>query len=192
MGFAFLPLFCVAQATDTTYSCSDSLYAPVNQNEMRIFYLSSMAKGDGYALLWLAKVENENQFLPDVKAADILQESYRIGLRNQDPALLYNIGTYENFVGIIEDLKAGDILYEAYRAAIIKKSAVILFKIAAYENDSKVMDAKAGDMLYEAYRTALSNKDVSTLYKIANYEKQKDLMKLTFEEILKEISRLRF
>jgi hypothetical protein len=193
MGIAFLPLFCIAQTTtNSPYGCEDSLYAPVNQNEMRIFYLSAMSKDDGYSLLWLARIQNEHQFLTDIKAGNILKEAYRIGIANQDPALLYNIGIYENIVGLMVDLKAGDILYEAYRAAMIKKNASLLFKIAAYENDNNVMDAKAGDILYEAYRTALSNKDISTLYKIANYEQLKDIMKLTSEEIIREISKLSF
>ncbi len=185
---AFLPLFCKAQ-TSFQDTCADSFYEPVTFNEMRLIYLNAKFKKDGYVLTRLAKIENEKQYLTDIKAGDILYDAYRIGIANEDPALLYNIATYENSKNLI-DLKAGNILYQAYRGAKYRKNAYILFKIAAYENSEKIMDIKAGDILYEAYKTALANKDVSILYKIADYEQQKDIMKISSEDIKRDISKI--
>lgn len=187
---AFVPFFCKAQIINNSPDTRlDSFYTPVSNSEMRIIYFSAKAKNDGYALTSLAKIENENQFLPNVLASDILQSAYMIGKTNQDPALLYLIATYENTANLM-DLKAGDILYEAYALATVKKNAFLLFKIATYENIENLMDAKAGDILFEAYRSALLNKDVSTLYKIAYYEQQEDIMLITTEEIKKEIAKI--
>lgn len=185
---AFLPLFCKAQ-TSIQDACGDSFYEPLTYNEMRIIYLNAKFKNDGYSFARLAKIENEKQFLTDIKAGDILYDAYKIAIANEDPALLYNIATYENSANLIA-LKAGSILYEAYKAAINRKNAYILFKIAAYENSEKIMDIKAGDILYEAYKTALANKDVSILYKIADYEQQKDIMKISSEDIKRDISKI--
>lgn len=187
---AFVPFFCKAQIINNSPDTRlDSFYTPVSNSEMRIIYFSAKAKNDGYALTSLAKIENENQFLPNVLASDILQSAYLIGKTNLDPALLYLIATYENTANLM-DLKAGDILYEAYALATVKKNAFLLFKIATYENIENLMDAKAGDILFEAYRSALLNKDVSTLYKIAYYEQQEDIMLITTEEIKKEIAKI--
>ena len=187
---AFVPFFCKAQIINNSPDTRlDSFYTPVSNSEMRIIYFSAKAKNDGYALTSLAKIENENQFLPNVLASDILQSAYMIGKTNQDPALLYLIATYENTANLM-DLKAGDILYEAYALATVKKNAFLLFKIATYENIENLMDAKAGDILFEAYRSALLNKDVSTLYKIAYYEQQEDIMLITTEEIKNEIAKI--
>ena len=187
---AFVPFFCKAQITTNSPDTRlDSFYTPVSNSEMRIIYFSAKAKNDGYALTSLAKIENENQFLPNVLGSDILQSAYMIGKTNQDPALLYLIATYENTANLM-DLKAGDILYEAYALATVKKNAFLLFKIATYENIENLMDAKAGDILFEAYRSALLNKDVSTLYKIAYYEQQENIMSITPEEIKKEIAKI--
>jgi len=188
----FLPLFCKAQpATNSQDVCGDYFYEPVTYKEMRIIYLNVKFRNDGYSLARLAKVENEKQFLPEIKAGEILYDAYKIGIANEDPALLYNIATYENSINLIE-LKAGDILYEAYRVAMYRKNAYILFKIAAYENTENIMDAKAGDILYDAFKTALANKDVSILYKIADYEQQKDIMDITYEEIRRDISKISY
>ena len=187
-----IPIFCEAQtATNSQDSCLESFYEPTTYNEMRIIYLNAKFKNDGYALVRLAKIENEKQFLTDIKAGDILQSAYRIAIGNEDPALLYNIATCENSINLI-DLKAGNILYEAYRSAMYKKNSYILFKIAAYENSENIMETKAGDILYDAYTTALFNKDVSILYKIADYEKEKDIMKITSEDIRREISKIKY
>lgn len=189
---AFLPLFCKAQtANNSQDACGDSFYEPVSNNEMRIIYLNAKFKNDGYSLVRLAKIENEKQFLTDIKAGDILYDAYKIGIANEDPALLYNVATYENSANLVA-LKAGDILYEAYKAAMYRKNAYILFKIAYYENNEKIMDIKAGDILYEAYKTALANKDVSILYKIADYEQQKNIMKFTSEEIRREVANIKY
>lgn len=188
---AFLPFFCKAQTTNHIDSCGESFYVPVNTTQMKLIYSSAKANSDGYSLVRLAKIENENQFLTDILAGDILYDAYRIGVLNQDPSLLYNIATYENTTNLI-DLKAGDILAEAYRVAMFKKNAFVLFKVATYENVATIMNIKAGDILYEAFRMALANKDVSALYKIYHYEKENDLMKITSEEIATEISKIRF
>ena len=187
---AFVPFFCKAQITTNSPDTRlDSFYTPVSNSEMRIIYLSAKAKNDGYALTSLAKIENENQFLPNVQGGDILQDAYTIGITNQDPALLYLIATYENTANLMNQ-RAGDILFEAYTSATVKRNAFLLFKIASYENIENIMDAKAGDILFEAYRSALFNKDVSTLYKIAYYEQQEDIMLITTEEIKKEIAKI--
>lgn len=153
--------------------------------EMKFAYREAMARSDGYGLLRLAKIENDNQLLPDVKAGDILYNAYLIGL-NRSPSLLFKIAKYENEVRIIENKKAGDILQEAYNFSRIRRDVRTMLEIALYENKENLMAAKAGDILYETYITARNNRDIRTMLRIADYEAELDLMTITPEQIRRE------
>lgn len=158
---------------------------PSTPDEMKFAYRNALSRNDGYELLKLAKVENDKQLLPDVKAGDILYNSYQVGFMYKDPNLLLNVAKYENNENIMT-MKAGDILQDAYDASRIRRDARSMMEIAKYENSENILTAKAGDILYEAYNTAKSNRDVNTMLRIADYEAEFDIMSISAEQIRAE------
>ncbi|HRH43108.1 MAG TPA: hypothetical protein PKY82_15870 [Pyrinomonadaceae bacterium] len=169
------------------YSFSWEMTEPSTVNEMRFAYREALARNDGYSLLRLAKIENENQLLPEVKAGDILYNAYLIGIKHRSPDLLFNIAKYENEVGLIETKKAGDILQEAYNFSRFRRDAKTMMNISIYENNEHLMTTKAGDILYEAYLTAKNNRDIRTMLRVADYEAKLDLMpNINAEQVRRE------
>lgn len=168
-------------------SFSWEMTEPASVNEMRFAYREALARNDGYSLLRLAKIENKNQLLPEVKAGDVLYNAYLIGIKYRSPDLLFNIAKYENEAEIIKTKKAGDILYEAYNFSRFRRDAKTMMNIAIYENNEQLMTAKAGDILYEAYLTAKNKRDIRTLLRIADYEDKLDLMtNINAEQVRRE------
>lgn len=159
---------------------------PDSASEMRFAYRESLARGDGYNLLRLAKIENEKELLPDVKAGDILYNAYLTAVKLKSAHLLLNIAQYENQAQLMPSLKAGDILYQAYLSARDRRDVRTLIKIAVYENKENLIQAKAGDILYEAYTTAKNIRDVRSMLRIADTEAELDLMTLSPEQIRRE------
>ncbi|MBX7171003.1 MAG: hypothetical protein K1X72_08600 [Pyrinomonadaceae bacterium] len=159
---------------------------PSTTDEMKFAYREALAANDGYSLLRLAKIENEKSLLPNVKAGDILDNAYQIGLKYKYPNLLLNIAKYENSENLMS-AKAGDILWQAYQIALFRRDARTIFSIAVYENSQNLLTAKAGDILYTAYTTARENRDVRILLRIADFEEEANLMpRLSAEQIRKE------
>lgn len=163
---------------------------PSTQDEMRFAYRNALSRNNGYELLRLSKVENEKQLLPEVKAGDMLYNSYQIGYLNKDPNLLLNVAKYENKENLLT-MKAGDILKDAYDSAKIRSDARSMMEIAVYENSNDIMTSKAGDILFDAYQTAKSNRDINTMFRIADYEESADIMNINAEQIRYEASNLR-
>ena len=158
---------------------------PSTADEMRFAYREALASNDGYSLLRLAKIENDKQLLPEVKAGDILNNSYLIGVKYKYPDLLLNIAKYENQMRLMS-IKAGDILQEAYYFSRVRRDVRTMINIAIYENKENLIAAKAGDILYEAYTTARNNRDVRTMLRIADYEAELDLMTISPDQIRRE------
>lgn len=158
---------------------------PVTSDQMRYMYQSALRNNNGYMLMKLAKIENERQLLPEVKAGDMLYNSYQVAFSHRDSNLLYHIAKYENDSNLLT-LKAGDIMQDAFDSSKIRRDARTMFNIATYENNANIMLAKAGDILYEAYNTAKLNRDSYTLFNIADYEQQNDIMSITAEQIRRD------
>lgn len=158
---------------------------PSSPEEMRYAYRNALSRNNGYELLRLSKTENDRQLLPDVKAGDILYNSYQVGFMYKDPNLLLGVAKYEAKENLMT-MKAGDILQDACDASRIRRDARSMMEIAKFENTENIMDAKAGDILYEAYTMAKSNRDVSTMLRIADYEGENDIMSISAEQIRSE------
>lgn len=154
----------------------------INSDQMRYLYRQALSYGDGHMILHLAKTENEQQLLPDIKAGDMLYNAYRIGMQRVDPRLLLDIAKYEQSASLMT-LKAGDILVDSHQAAEKRQDARALFELAKYENSAQLMTAKAGDILQQSYDVALRNRDRFTLYDIADFESENDLLKLRAQDI---------
>lgn len=162
-------------------------------SQMRNEYNNALMSGDGYRLVQLAKIENQQNFMPEIRTGDILYNAYRIGLDNKDPNLLLNIAKFENINNAMTGLKASDVLEDSLSIAKERKDAKTLLNIAKYENLTNISYIGAGDILKEAYNTALEKRDVNTLYEIASYEGINNIIpELEIEDIIKQADKIKY
>ncbi len=106
---------------------------------------------DAYRYLELARVESEQQLMPDIKAGDLLRQAYHAGLDCKDAFQLFEVAALENEKQLMPDIKAGDVMRQAYHTALDSHDAEALIEIAQYEGKHNLMeDIKAGDILRQA------------------------------------------
>jgi hypothetical protein len=146
--------------------------------EMRDAYNLALSGKDACLLYGLAVVENNANYLADVKAGDMLAQSYQWAVQQNMAQLLFAIAQFENSAKIMQQ-QAGNILHASYTMAVSQQNARLLFEIARWENKVQLIDAKAGDVLMNAYQYSRAQKDQHLLFDVARYEKEYDLMNTT-------------
>ncbi len=114
-------------------------------------YQQAYKCNDANRLLELARAESELQLMPDIKAGDLLRQSYHAALACNDAQPLLGIAELENSKQLMPDIKAGDVLRQAYHTALKTNDSITLIDIAKFEEANNLMpDIKAGDILRQA------------------------------------------
>jgi hypothetical protein len=146
-----------------------------SSTEMRAAYKTATSNANACLLFSLAVIENNHNYMQEVKAGDMLDQSYRWAVQQNRGDLLLEIAQYENSATIMQE-RAGNILNAAYSIAMRQRNASLLFDIAKYENKAQMSDLKAGDVLANAYQYGNEQKDQKLLFDLARYEKEFDLI----------------